>query len=111
MLNLFEIPNIPETYIHRIGRTGRAGLSGVAISLCDTEEKAYLREINKLISAPIPVVQNHPYALTEWVWENTKQLVNKEDVRKSKKNFGATNLKPTRRNRGVGKVWTNRDKD
>jgi ATP-dependent RNA helicase RhlE len=108
----FEIPNIPETYIHRIGRTGRAGLSGVALSLCDTEEKAYLREINKLISVPIPVIANHPYVLADWVWENPKQLVNKEDLgkTKTKKIFGPTNLNPKRRKRGNGKVWTNRSR-
>ncbi len=59
----FEIPNIPETYVHRIGRTGRAGLSGVAISFCDGEEKEFLRDINKLIHIPIPVVEDHPYVL------------------------------------------------
>jgi ATP-dependent RNA helicase RhlE len=57
----FELPNIPETYIHRIGRTGRAGLSGVALSFCDYEEKAYLRGINKLIATSIPVIENHPF--------------------------------------------------
>jgi ATP-dependent RNA helicase RhlE len=57
----FEIPNIPETYVHRIGRTGRAGLNGVALSFCDTGEKAYLKDIYKLISKPIPVVEDHPF--------------------------------------------------
>ena len=51
----FEIPNIPETYVHRIGRTGRAGASGRAFSFCDTEERAYLRDIERLIRRPIPV--------------------------------------------------------
>jgi ATP-dependent RNA helicase RhlE len=51
----FEIPNIPETYVHRIGRTGRAGASGRAFSFCDTEERAYLRDIERLIKRPIPV--------------------------------------------------------
>lgn len=57
----FEIPNIPETYVHRIGRTGRAGASGKAISFCDEEETAYLRDIQKLINLSLPVVQEHPY--------------------------------------------------
>ena len=57
----FEIPNIPETYVHRIGRTGRAGLDGKAISFCDVEELEYLRDIQKLISIEIPVVKSHPY--------------------------------------------------
>ena len=50
----FEIPNIPETYVHRIGRTGRAGASGCAISFCDQEERAYIRDIQRLISIQIP---------------------------------------------------------
>lgn len=59
----FEIPNIAETYVHRIGRTGRAGAKGTAISFCDTEEKAFLKDIEKLISKNIPVIENHPYPL------------------------------------------------
>ncbi|MFC5411568.1 DEAD/DEAH box helicase [Larkinella bovis] len=59
----YELPNVPETYVHRIGRTGRAGNNGVAFSFCDAEEKEYLRDINKLISKNIPVVDNHPYPL------------------------------------------------
>ncbi len=58
----YEIPNIPETYVHRIGRTGRAGLSGIAISFCEPEEKPYIRDIQKLIGKPIPVVSDHPFA-------------------------------------------------
>lgn len=58
----YELPNVPETYVHRIGRTGRAGASGIAISLCDQEERAYLKDIQKLIRMTIPVVSDHPYA-------------------------------------------------
>ena len=57
----FELPNIPETYVHRIGRTGRAGASGIAISFCDSEEREYLRDIQKLITKAVPVVDDHPY--------------------------------------------------
>ena len=57
----YEIPNIPETYIHRIGRTGRAGLTGVAFSFCDADERAYLKDIHKLLPKPIPVIKDHPY--------------------------------------------------
>ncbi len=57
----YELPNIPETYVHRIGRTGRAGASGIALSFCDTEEKEFLRDIHKLIARTIPVVEDHPY--------------------------------------------------
>jgi ATP-dependent RNA helicase RhlE len=59
----FELPNVPETYVHRIGRTGRAGASGIAYSFCDAEEKEFLRDIQKLISIPVPVVAEHPYAM------------------------------------------------
>jgi ATP-dependent RNA helicase RhlE len=59
----YEIPNIPETYIHRIGRTGRAGVDGIALSFCDTEEKEYLKDIYKLISKPIPVINDHPFPM------------------------------------------------
>jgi ATP-dependent RNA helicase RhlE len=57
----FELPNVPETYVHRIGRTGRAGASGTALSFCDTEEREFLRDIQKLISRQIPVVEDHPH--------------------------------------------------
>lgn len=59
----YELPNIPESYVHRIGRTGRAGASGIAIAFCDAEEKAYLRDIHKLIGKNIPVVEDHDYPL------------------------------------------------
>lgn len=62
----FEMSNVPETYVHRIGRTGRAGTKGVAISFCDREEKAYLKSINKLISKTIPVNKEHPYRMAEF---------------------------------------------
>jgi ATP-dependent RNA helicase RhlE len=57
----FEIPNIPETYVHRVGRTGRAGANGTAYSFVDVEEKIFLRDIEKLISKRIPVEDNHPF--------------------------------------------------
>lgn len=58
----FDLPNIPETYVHRIGRTGRAQASGVAISFCDREERIYLRDIQRLIGQRIPLIEEHPYA-------------------------------------------------
>ena len=56
----FDLPNVPETYVHRIGRTGRAGMGGTAVSFCDSEERVYLRDIQKLISKKIPVSVNQP---------------------------------------------------
>ncbi len=58
----FEIPEQPETYVHRIGRTGRAGSQGIALSLCTQEEMPYLKDINKLIKKNIAIVGSHPYA-------------------------------------------------
>ena len=57
----YELPNIPESYVHRIGRTGRAGASGIALSFCDSEERAYLKDIQQLIGQQVPVAGGHPY--------------------------------------------------
>jgi ATP-dependent RNA helicase RhlE len=57
----YELPNVPETYVHRIGRTGRAGASGEALSFCEAEELPYLKDIQKLIKQTVPVVEEHPY--------------------------------------------------
>ncbi len=61
----YELPNVPETYVHRIGRTARAGADGVAISLCDGSERAYLRDIERLTRRPIAVVGGQPTLLAE----------------------------------------------
>ncbi len=61
----FEMPNIAETYVHRIGRTGRAGAKGTALSFCDAEEKEYLRDIEKLIAKKIPVNDDHSFPLMD----------------------------------------------
>ncbi len=58
----YDLPNVPETYVHRIGRTGRAGASGLAFSFCDSEEREFLRDIQKLIGTKIPVVETHSFA-------------------------------------------------
>ena len=57
----FEVPNISESYVHRIGRTARAGTEGIAISFCDAEERSFIRDIEKLIGQPIPVEMDQPY--------------------------------------------------
>lgn len=59
----YDLPNIPETYVHRIGRTGRAGLKGKAISFCSIEEKERLADIEKLLGKKIPVVEGHPWPM------------------------------------------------
>jgi ATP-dependent RNA helicase RhlE len=61
----FEIPNISETYVHRIGRTGRAGAKGTSLSFCDAEEKPWLKDIEKLIGKKIAVIDDHPFPLMD----------------------------------------------
>ncbi|MBP6285193.1 MAG: DEAD/DEAH box helicase [Paludibacteraceae bacterium] len=93
----FEIPNVPETYVHRIGRTGRAGLDGKAVSFCDEEELSYLRDIQHLIGLQIPVVKEHPYP--------TNYVLTDESAKKSrnKKKAGIQPSKGKRRPDGAGK--------
>jgi ATP-dependent RNA helicase RhlE len=57
----YELPNVAEMYIHRIGRTGRAGAGGTALSFCDSDERAYLKDIHKLLARKIPEVTDHPF--------------------------------------------------
>ncbi len=61
----FDLPNVPETYVHRIGRTGRAGNEGTAISFCSRDELPYLKDIEKLIRLKIKVIDGHPYPYAE----------------------------------------------
>lgn len=63
----FELPNVPETYVHRIGRTGRAGKSGKAISLCDFDEKEYLKDIEKLTGKRLTEAEDNPFPMTVFV--------------------------------------------
>lgn len=70
----YELPDVPETYVHRIGRTGRAGASGIAIAFCDAEEKVNLKDIQKLIGIQIPIVTDHPYAMSNISLTNFKPI-------------------------------------
>lgn len=78
----FELPNIPETYVHRIGRTGRAGANGTAISFCDSTEKAYLKDIEQLIKKKIEVLALPNISLHEEVVK-TPVLAKKEVILKN----------------------------
>ena len=69
----FDLPNISESYVHRIGRTGRAGNEGIAIAFCSAAEKADLKNIEKLIGKKIPVIGNHPYPSVEEETEPTSK--------------------------------------
>ena len=86
----FDIPDFSETYIHRIGRTGRAGLSGTALSFCDAEEKYYLKEISKLIKTTIPVIDDHPFKLSEEENYNLELPVRRFKTSKKTKSFHYT---------------------
>ena len=61
----YDLPEVPETYVHRIGRTGRAGRDGTALSFCRADERDYLKQIEKLLGRALPVVEDHPYPMTE----------------------------------------------
>lgn len=79
----YELPNVPETYVHRIGRTGRAGASGISISFCDGEEKAYLKDIQKLIGKSLPVAENNPFEMSNSSLSHTTMTKPKQHLDKS----------------------------
>ena len=86
----YDLPNIPETYVHRIGRTGRAKNSGIAISFCNSDEKSYLSSIEKLIRQKIPVVNSHPF-------NNEKEESNRIKINKKGQKIDYQNKKSTKR--------------
>mgnify|MGYP001427616050 CR=1 FL=1 len=86
----YDLPNIPETYVHRIGRTGRAKNSGIAISFCNSDEKSYLSSIEKLIRQKIPVVNSHPF-------NNEKEESNRIKINKKGQKIDYKNKKSTKR--------------
>ena len=91
----FELPNIPESYVHRIGRTGRAGSSGIAIAFCDVDEKEYLKDIQKLIGKNIPVISEHQYPLLNNTPTKTDAKFKKFNAENnSTKLFAKTSLPP-----------------
>lgn len=93
----YDIPNVAETYVHRIGRTGRAGKEGKAISICEPEENAYVKDIEKLIKRKIEVVKDNPYPQTEKpMTEREKREWNKEKQRKKQEFFANRKKKMSR---------------
>ncbi|HEY9561193.1 MAG TPA: DEAD/DEAH box helicase [Anseongella sp.] len=77
----FHLPNEPETYVHRIGRTGRAGSTGIAFSFCDFEERPFLKSIHKLINKEIPVKEDHPFHMHIEITDKQPPLHNKNPFR------------------------------
>ena len=94
----YDLPNIPETYIHRIGRTGRASASGIALSFCDMEERAYLRDIQKLIDQKITVIENHPFPGDDE--EETTESSQKPQSSRQKSHSSSAGNSRTSNNRG-----------
>lgn len=80
----FDLPEVPETYVHRIGRTGRAGLGGIAISFCDDEEKQLLKDIQKLIAKTIPENTDNPFDLTGTIIKAKDNSLRKSSSSRSK---------------------------
>lgn len=90
----FEIPNIAESYVHRIGRTARAGADGIALSFCDSEERAFIKDIEKVIAQSIPINRDHPF--------HSAEVENSRPMSKGKAKAaieGSQNRRPNRRPR------------
>jgi ATP-dependent RNA helicase RhlE len=106
----YELPEVPETYVHRIGRTGRAGASGIAFSFCDEEEKELLKDIHKLIAKTIPVNTAHPYPLPELTTvERLRKEQNGQAQQQSKHGkSGNRNNKRNNWRRGKGQKGSNK---
>ncbi len=89
----FDIPNVAETYVHRIGRSGRAGEEGVAISICEPEENAFVKDIEKLINREIEVVIDSPYPQTDKPMTTSEKKEWEKEKQRRKREFFA-NRKP-----------------
>lgn len=94
----YEVPNEPETYVHRIGRTGRAGADGTALSFVDSVERAYIRDIQKLIGKQIPVIDEHEFATVNGGSSGSQRNQRPSNQGRRKK----------RKKRPSGRKWKNR---
>jgi len=95
----YELPNVPETFVHRIGRTGRAGNEGMAISFCSKDEKTYLQDIEKLIRKKIKVVEDHPFPWHDKASEEQSQTQPKKDFRNKTKNNNSRKSDNSKKNK------------
>lgn len=89
----YDIPNESETYVHRIGRCGRAGEQGVSISLCEPEENQFIRDIEKLIHLKIEVVKSHPFTQTDKPMNSAEKKAHEKEKQKLKNEFFANRNK------------------
>ena len=93
----YDIPNIAETYVHRIGRSGRAGEAGTAISICEPEENAFIRDIERLINKKIQLVSDNPFPQTESPMTNDEKKEWEKDKQRKKQEFFASRNKQQNR--------------
>ena len=89
----YDVPNIAETYVHRIGRSGRAGEAGVAISLCEPEENAYVRNIEKLIKQKIHQIEDHPFPQTDRPMNAEEKKAWEQEKKRRRQEFFANRKK------------------
>ena len=97
----FDLPNIPETYVHRIGRTGRAGNDGISISFCDREEEPYWKDIMKLIKVNVKIMKDHPFP---WK-EGAPNPDAKPDLRNKNKSTEGSNSRKSDASKKNKKRW------
>ena len=97
----YDIPNEPETYVHRIGRCGRAGEEGISISICEPEENAYIRNIEKLIKQKIKVISSNPFPQTDKPMTTAEKKEFEKQKQKRKQEFFANRNKK----KNQKKIW------
>jgi len=98
----YDIPNEPETYVHRIGRCGRAGEEGISISLCEPEENAYVSSIEKLIKKTIPVVKDNPFPQTDKPMSKMEKKEAEKEKQQKKRAFFENKKKKEAARKGGG---------
>ncbi|GIQ60735.1 DEAD/DEAH box helicase [Flavobacterium collinsii] len=96
----FDLPNIPETYVHRIGRTGRAGNGGIAISFCGKDEQSYWKDIQKLIKVDVKTITDHPYP-----WHSGSPEATEEKPKNSNRSGGAHKSRKSNASKQNKKRW------
>ena len=97
----FDLPNIPETYVHRIGRTGRAGNGGISISFCAKDEEPYWKDIQKLIKVDVKIIKDHPFP-----WKEGEPNPDaKPDLRNKKKPEGQSKSRKSEVSKQNKKRW------
>jgi ATP-dependent RNA helicase RhlE len=115
----FDLPNEPESYVHRIGRTARAGAGGIALSFCDHEERAYLRDIERVIRQSVPVLENQPFHAADIAnaapptksGQNRKRRPNNNQQRRTKRTSGNGGKPSHRKGNGDGKAARSNNND